>query len=61
MQNAEMNDALVKALDPKLARIALKKIENHKSTALEPHLPFAQLVEKIHQEDITRTHIDRHK
>ena len=23
--------------------------------------PFAQLVEKIHQEDITRTHIDRHK
>ena len=61
MRNAQMNDALVKALDPQLARIALKKIANHKSTALEPQLPFAQLVEKIHQEDITRTHIDRHK
>ena len=60
MQNAQINDALVKALDPQLARIALKKIANHKSTALEPELPFAQLVEKIHQEDITRTHIDRH-
>ena len=52
-----MNDAL----DPQLARIALKKIANHKSTALEPQLLFAQLVEKIHQEFITRTHIDRHK
>ena len=61
MRNAQMNDALVKALDPQLARIALKKIANHKSAALEPQLPFAQLVEKIHQEDITRTHIDRHK
>ena len=56
-----MKDALVKALDPQLARIALKKIANHKSAAVEPQLPFAQLVEKIHQEDITRTHIDRHK
>ena len=56
MRNAKMNDALVKAHDPQLARIALKKIANHKSAALEPQLPFAQLVEKIHQEDITRTH-----
>ena len=61
MRNAQLNDALVKALDPQLAKIASKKIANHKSTALEPLLPFAQLVEKIHQEDITRTHIDRHK
>ena len=61
MQNAQMNDALVKALDPQLARIALIKIANHKSTALEPQLPFAQLVEKIHQDYITRTHIDRQK
>ena len=61
MRNAQMNDALVKALDPQLARIALKMIANHKSTALKPKLPYAQLVEKIHQEDITRTHIDRHK
>ena len=30
MRNAQMNDALVKALDPQLARIALKKIANHK-------------------------------
>ena len=28
---------------------------------MEPQLPFAQHVEKIHQEDIIRTHIDRHK
>ena len=61
MRNAQMNDALVKALDPQLARLALKKIANHKSTALEPQLPSAQLVEKIHQEDITRTHIDRNR
>ena len=61
MRNAQMNDALVKALDLQLARIALKKIANHKSTVLEPQFPFAKLVEKIHQEDITRTHIDRHK
>ena len=61
MRNAQMNDALVKALDPQLARTALKKIANHQSTALEPQLPRAQLVEKIHQEDITRTHFDRHK
>ena len=50
MRNAQMNDALVNALDPQLARIALKEIANHKSTALEPQLPFAQLVEKIHLE-----------
>ena len=61
MRNAEMNDELVKALDPQLVRIALKKIANHKSTALEPQLPFGQLVEKIHQEDIARTQIDRPK
>ena len=60
MRNAPMNDALVETLDPKLARRAFKKITNHKSTALEPQLPFARFVEKIHQEDITRTHIDRH-
>ena len=41
MRNAQMNDAFVKALDPLLARIALKKIANHKSTELEPQLPFA--------------------
>ena len=61
MRNEQMNDALVKALDPQLARIALKKIANHKSTTMEPEFQLAQLVEKIHQEDITRTHIDRHK
>ena len=41
-----MNDALFNELDPQLARKALKKVANHKSTALEPQLPFAQLVEK---------------
>ena len=56
-----MNEALVKALDKHLARMALKKIANHKSTALKPQLPFAQLVEKVHQQYITRTHIERHK
>ena len=61
MQSAQMNDALVKALDPQLARIALKKIAIRKPTALEPQLPFAQIVKKIHREDITRTRIDRHK
>ena len=61
MRNAQMNDTLLKAVDLQLARVALKKISNHKSTALEPKLPFAQLFEKIHQEDITRTHIDRQK
>ena len=61
MRNAQITVAHVKALDPQLAGIALKQIANHKSAALEPQLPFAQPVEKIHQEDITRTHIDRHK
>ena len=56
-----MNDALVKELDPQLDRIAHKHVANHKPTALEPQLPFAHLVEKIHQEDITRTQTDRHK
>ena len=51
MGNAQMNDAIVKAIDPQLPRIALKKIANHKSTALEPQLPFAHLLEKLHQED----------
>ena len=59
MKNAQMNDALVKANDPQLARIAFKKVANHKSTALEPQIE--QIIKKIHQEDITRTHIDRHK
>ena len=56
-----MNDALVKKLEQQLACINLRKIANHKSTALEPQLPFAQLVEKILQEDITRIHIDSYK
>ena len=59
-QNAKMNDTLVKALD-QLDRIALRKIGNRKSTELEAQLPLAQLVQKIHQEDITRTQIDRNK
>ena len=45
-QIAQMKDALVKALDPQLARIARKKIANHKSAAVEPQLPFAQQAEK---------------
>ena len=51
MRNAKMNDAHVKTLDPQLARIALKKIANHKSTTLEPQRPFAQLkfIKKILQ------------
>ena len=61
MRNVQLNEGLVDALDPQLARILEKKVANHKSTALEPQLQFAQLVEKIPQEDITRTHIDRHK
>ena len=55
-----MNDAFVKSLDPQLVRISQQKFAGHKSIALEPQLPFAQLVEKITQEDITRTHIDGH-
>ena len=58
MRNAQMNDALVKALDPQLARIALKKTANQKFNALVSRLPFERLVEKIHQENITRTHTD---
>ena len=41
-RNAQMKDALVKSLDPQLAR---KKFASQKSTALEPQLPFSQLVE----------------
>ena len=59
MRNAQMRDAHFKALDSQLARVALKNIANNKSTALEQQLPFAQLVEKKHQEDITRTHTHR--
>ena len=51
-----MNDTLIKALDPQLARIALKKNANHKSTPLEPQLPFAQLVEK-YTTNILQEHI----
>ena len=36
MINAQMNDAVAEALHQQLARIALKKIANHKSTELEP-------------------------
>ena len=56
MRNAQMNDAIVKALDPQLAGIALKKIANQKSTALEPQLPFALLVEK-YTKKILQEHI----
>ena len=61
MKNAQMNDSLVKTLDPQLARTLPKKIANHKSTALETQLPLAQLIEKIYQEDNTRIHMDRHE
>ena len=60
MRNAQMNDALVKALDPQLARIALKKIANRKSTTPST-TSNCTTGRKLHQEDITRTHIDRHK
>ena len=62
MRNAQMKDALLKALDPQLARIALKKIANPKSTALKPQFPFAQLVKKNTSRRYHKnTHIDRHK
>ena len=61
MTNAQINDALVKELDPQSTRLTVKKVADHKSTALEPQLPFAHLVEKTRQDDITKTHIDRHK
>ena len=38
IRNARMHDTLVKALDSQLARIALEKIVNYKSTALEAQL-----------------------
>ena len=56
LRNAQRNDALVKALDPQLARIALIKIANHKSTALEPQRSFAQLVEKYTRRYHKKTH-----
>ena len=59
VQNAQLNDAPVNATNTQLARIALKKIANYKSTALE--FPLAHFLGKIHQEDITRTDIDRYK
>ena len=62
MRKTQMNEALVRALDPLLARIVLKKIANIRSTALEQQttafICAASL--EIHQEDNTRTHIDRH-
>ena len=61
MRTALMNDALFRVPDPQLAGIALNKFSKHGSTALEPRLPFSQLVEKIHHEDITITQIGRHK
>ena len=42
-----MNDALVKELDPQLARAAFTEIGNHKSTALDQQLPIAQLIGKV--------------
>ena len=54
MRNSQMNGALVKALDTELAQIALKKIANHKSTALEPQLFLLswlrKYIKKISQE-----------
>ena len=50
MRNAQMKYALVKALDPPVALIALKKYYL-KSPALEPHFPFAHSTENIHQND----------
>ena len=61
LSNEQKNDAFVRALDQQLARIPLKKIAEHKLIALEPQHSYAQLEEKLQQEDITRTHIDRHK
>ena len=61
MRNAQITDALIKTRDPHLARVAPKKIANQKSTALDTQLYFGKLFEKIYEEDIARTHIDRHK
>ena len=44
-----------------MSEIVLKKKANIKSTTLELQLSFAHLLEKIHQEDSTRRHIERHK
>ena len=61
MRNAQMNDALVKALDPQLARIARKKISNNNQLHWNHNFYLNSWLKKIHQEDITRTHFDRHK
>ena len=61
MWKAPMNDELVKTLNPQLAKLVLKKIANLKQTAMEPQLPFAQIMEKIHQKDVTKTHNDSRK
>ena len=47
MRIAKMNDALLIAIDTQLARFAIEKIANLKSTASEPLLPIAQLVEQF--------------
>ena len=57
MYNAQMNEAPVNALDSQLARIALKMIANQISTAIEPRLPFAQLIEKYIKNIYTLKHI----
>ena len=44
-----------------MSEIALEKIANYRLKALERQLPFAQLVEKINQENNKRTHTERHK
>ena len=56
--NCTKNDALGKAIEAKLAR---KTIANHKHTAKQTQLPFAQLLENMHQGDIFRTLIAGHK
>ena len=61
MRNEQIKDALIRALDTKFTRIALKKIVNDKSTALKPQLLFAHLIEKIQHVDIIRTRIDWYK
>ena len=56
MRNAQANDALATKLDSALPSAALKKIANHKATALEPQHPFAQ--KPTRKEDIARNHFD---
>ena len=61
MSNAQLNDALVIGVASQLARIALKKMANHKSTEMKPQTPSAELVEKMHEEGNIRTHFDVHE